>query len=140
MAVNEAVTGDALAFTQIQITAWGHRLQDPLSSLWGSLSGENFLWRFNAWYVLCVLALTVALLKRLGTTYLLFVLVAVLPPLSYGVWYSMVRYTVVIFPLYVAGARATDRRPHLDQAVIIALALLQGYLMSQWANNGSIVI
>jgi hypothetical protein len=140
MAVNEAVTGDALAFTQIQITAWGHRLQDPPSSLWRNLSSENFLWRFNAWYVLCVLALTVALLKRLGTTYLLFVLVALLPPLSYGVWYSMVRYTVVIFPLYVAGARATDGRPNLDQAVIIALALLQGYLMSQWANNGSIVI
>ncbi|MDQ4098295.1 MAG: hypothetical protein M3144_10560 [Actinomycetota bacterium] len=140
MAVNEAVTGDALAFTQIQITAWGHRLQDPLSSLWRSLWSENFFWRFNAWYVLGVLALTVALLKRLGTTYLLFVLVAVLPPLSYGVWYSMVRYTVVVFPLYMAGARATAGRPHLDQAAIIALALLQGYLMSQWANNGSIVI
>lgn len=140
MAVNEAVTGDALAFTQIQITAWGHRLQNPLSSLWRNLLSENFFWRFNAWYVLGILALTVALLKRLGTTYLLFVFVAVLPPLSYGVWYSMVRYTVVVFPLYMAGARATAGRPHLDQAVIIALALLQGYLMSQWANNASIVI
>jgi hypothetical protein len=140
MAVNEAVTGDALAFTNIQITAWGHRLQNPFLSLWRNLSGENYLWRFNAWYVLGVFGLTVALLKRLGTTYLLFVLVAVLPPLTYGVWYSMVRYTVVVFPLYMAGARATAGRPHLDQAVVIALALLQGFLMSQWVNNGLIVI
>lgn len=140
MAVNEAVTGDALAFTRIQITAWGHRLQNPLSSLWRNLSGENFFWRFNAWYLLVVLVLTLVFVRRLGVAYLLFVVVTVLPPTSYGVWYSMFRYTAVIFPLYVVGARATAGRPHLDQAVTIALALLQGFLMTQWANNGSLVI
>lgn len=140
MAVNEAVTGDALAFNRIQVTAWGHRLQNPLSSLWQNLSGDNLFWRFNAWYILGVLALTVAFLKRLGTAYLLLVLIAVLPPMSYGVWYSMVRYTLVIFPLYIVGARATAGRPHVDQAVTVALALLQGFLMTHWANNGSLVI
>ncbi len=140
MWVNEVVTGDALAFTHIQVTAWGHRLQDPLSALWRNLSGDNALWRFNGWYLVVVLALTLALWRRFGVAYLLFVLVSVLPPMSYGVWYSMVRYTAVIFPLYVAAARVTDSRPHLDQAAMVASALLQGFLMSQWANNGHLVV
>ena len=140
MGVNEVLTGDALAFTRIQVTAWGHRLQDPLSSLWRNVSGDNPFWRFNAWYMIVVLAFTLALWKRFGAAYLLFVLVSVLPPMSYGVWYSMVRYTVVIFPLYVVAARVTDSRPRLDKGLTMALALLQGFLMSQWANNGSLVI
>ncbi|MDQ3643844.1 MAG: hypothetical protein M3450_20830 [Actinomycetota bacterium] len=140
MAVNEVVTGDAMSFTRIQVTAWGHRLQNPITSLWQNLSSENSFWRFNAWYLLGVLALTVAFLRRLGGAYLLFALVVVLPPMSYGGWDSMVRYTLVIFPLYVVGARATAGRPHVDQAATIALALLQVFLMTQWANNGSLVI
>lgn len=140
MAVNEAVTGDALAFSQIQISAWGHRLQNPLASLWRNLSSDNSFWRFNAWYLLAVLALTVAFLKSLGATYLLFVLVAVLPPMSYGVWYSMVRYTAVLFPLYVAAAGFTRERPGLDLAVTVASAVFQGFLMSQWVNNSLLVV
>jgi hypothetical protein len=140
MAVNEVVTGDALAFAHIQVTAWGHRLQNPLSSLWRNLSGENSFWRFNAWYLLGVLALTVAFLRRLGTHYVLFVLIVVLPPMSYGVWYSMVRYTAVLFPLCIVAARVTGGRPRLDLAVTIALVLLQGFLMSQWANNSVLVV
>lgn len=140
MAVNEALTGDALAFAHIQITAWGHRLQNPLTSLWQNLAGENSYWRFNAWYLLGVLALTVAVVRRLGTPYLLFVLIAVLPPMSYGVWYSMVRYTAVIFPLYIVAGRAMHGRPRLDLAVTVVLVLLQGFLMSQWANNSLLVV
>ncbi len=140
MGINEALTGDGLAFTRIQVTAWGHRLQDPFSAVWRNLTGANHIWRFNGWYLIVVLALTLVFVRRFGTTYLLFVLVSVLPPMSYGVWYSMVRYTVVIFPLYVVAARVTVSRPHVDQAVTITLALLQGFLMSQWANNSSLVI
>ncbi len=140
MAVNEAVTGDALAFAHIQVTAWGHRLQSPLSSLWRTLSSDNLFWRFNAWYVVGVLAVTVAFVRTLGVPYLLYLLVVVLPPMSYGVWYSMVRYTAVLFPLCIAAACATRRRPGLDQAVTLGLLLLQGFLMSQWANNSHLVV
>ncbi len=140
MGVNEALTGDGLAFTRIQVTAWGHRLEDPLSAVWRSISGDNVIWRFNAWYLIAVLALTLVLARRFGAAYLLFVLVSVLPPMSYGVWYSMVRYTVVIFPLYVVAARVTGSRPIVDHALTIALAVLQGFLMTHWANNGSFVI
>jgi hypothetical protein len=47
---------------------------------------------------------------------------------------------VVIFPFYILAARFTRGRPGLDQAVVIGSALLQGFLMSQWANNSMLVI
>lgn len=140
MAVNEALTGDALAFRHIQITAWGHHLQDPVSALWGALSSDRFSYRFNGWYLVMVLGLTLVLRRRVGTAYLLLIVVSLVPPMSYGTWEAMTRYTVVIFPLYVIGARATEGRRHVDRAATIAMVLLQGFLMSQWANNGPLVI
>lgn len=135
------LTGDSLSFAHIQVSAWGHRLQEPASALWRAASADDVLTRFNAWYMVGVVALTVAFLRRFGTTYALFVVISVLTLLAYGVpWESMTRYTVVIFPLYVAAARFTRGRPGLDQAVLIASAVLQGFLMSQWANNTLLVI
>ena len=141
MGVNEAVTGDALSFLRIQVTGWGHHLQNPISALWQAVSDPSVFVRFNAWFMVGVVVLTVAFLRRFGVAYALFVLISVLMPLSYGVpWGAMVRYTVVIFPFYIAAARATASRPGLHQAVTIALALLQGFLMSQWVNNSLLLI
>ena len=138
---NRRLTGDALAFTHIQITSWGHRLQDPLSALWGVISKGTTFDRVNGWYMVGVLVLTVAFLRRFGTAYALFVLISVLMPLSYGVpWGAMLRYTVVIFPFYVVAARVTGSRPWVDRAVTVALAWLQLCLIGQWANNSVLVI
>jgi hypothetical protein len=140
MVVNELVTGDAMSFTRIQVTGWGHHLQNPVSALAAAISGDVFS-RFNGWYMTGVVVLTFALLMRFGAVYALFVLISVLVPLFYGVpWSAMVRYSVVIFPFYIVAARLTVRRPGLDQAVTVALALLQGFLMSQWANNSLLLI
>jgi hypothetical protein len=46
----------------------------------------------------------------------------------------------VIFPLYIVAARFAREKPGVDQALTIAPALLQGFLMSQWANNSLLVI
>jgi hypothetical protein len=141
MLVNEVVTGYALSFLRIQVTGWGHHLQNPLSALWQAVSNPSVFVRFNAWFMVGVVILTVVLLRRFGVAYALFVVISVLMPLSYGVpWGAMVRYTVVIFPFYIAAARATASRPGLHQAVTIAMALLQGFLMSQWVNNSLLLI
>ena len=141
MFVNEVVTGDALSFIRIQATGWGHHLQNPLSALWQAVSDPSVFVRFNAWFMVGVVVLTVVLLRRFGVAYALFVVISVLMPLSYGVpWGAMVRYTVVIFPFYIAAARATASRPGLHQAVTIAMALLQGFLVSHWVNNSLLLI
>lgn len=138
---NWQLTGDSLSFTHIQASAWGHRLQNPVSAVWRAVSADDVFTRFNGWYMLGVIALIVAFRRRFGTAYALFAVISVLTLLTFGVpWNSMIRYTVVIFPLYVAAARFTRGRPGLDQALLIASALLQGLLMSLWANNSLLVI
>lgn len=141
MWVNYEVTGDPLAFAHIQTTAWGHRLQNPLAALWQELSAGDIFDRFNAWYIVGVLATTVAFLRRLGVAYGTFALLSVLVPVAYGPSYSsMVRYSTVIFPLYIVLARFTRSRPGVDQAVTISAALLQGFLMSLWANSSFLTV
>lgn len=78
MWVNHEVTGDALAFAHIQATAWGHRLHNPVTTLWRELSAGDIFDRFNAWYILGVLVVTVAFAKRLGVAYGTFALLSVL--------------------------------------------------------------
>lgn len=141
MWVNYELTGDALAFVHIQATAWGHHLQNPLPGLGRALSGGDIFNRFNVYYMLGVLAVTVALARRMGVAYALFAFLSVVPPLLYGPSYtSMVRYSVVIFPLYIAVAQFTRSRTELDQAITIAGALLQGFLMSLWANSSFLTV
>ena len=138
---NWELTGDPLAFAHIQLTGWGHHLQNPLSALWRGMTGGDVFVSFNSWYMAVVLALTLAAVRKLGVAYALFALMSVVLPLVYSVpGGSMVRYTVVIFPLYVVAASAIRGRPGLDQAVTVASALLQGFLMSQWVNNSLLVI
>ena len=141
MLFNWELTGDPLAFAHIQFTGWGHHLRNPLSALWQAVSGDNVFLSFNAWYIIGVLVLILISLRRLGVAYALFALISALMPLLYSLpTGSMTRYTVVIFPLYVVAARFTDGRPGVDQAITIASALLQGFLMSQWANNSLLVV
>ncbi|HEV2071500.1 MAG TPA: hypothetical protein VGR26_17060, partial [Acidimicrobiales bacterium] len=141
MWVNYQLTGDPLAFTRIQATAWGHQLQNPLGALWTEMTAGDIFNRFNAWYMFGVLVVTVAFLRRLGVAYGSFALLSVLFALAYGPPYSsLVRYSVVIFPLYVVMAHFTRSRPSLDHALTITGALAQGFLMSLWANSSFLIV
>ncbi|MDP9020233.1 MAG: hypothetical protein M3N25_05450 [Actinomycetota bacterium] len=141
MWVNYEVTGDALAFAHIQMTAWGHRLQNPVTALWRELWAGDIFDRFNAWYILAVLVATLAFLRKLGVAYGSFALLLLLIPIAYGPSYSsMVRYSTVIFPLFIVLARFTRSRPGLDQAITISAALLQGFLMSLWVNSSFLTV
>ena len=135
------LTGDALAFSRIQTTVWRHYLQNPLSALWADISGVNPYSAFSAWYMLGVLVLSIALLWKLSGPYALLLLISVLLPVAYGPPFgSLIRYSVVAFPLYLAAARLTASRPGLDHAATIGAAVLQGFLMSHWANGSPLTI
>jgi hypothetical protein len=141
MLFNWDLTGDPLAFARIQLTGWGHHLRNPFSALWRAVTGEDAVLSFNGWYMISVLVLILLSLRMLGAAYSFFALISALTPLLYSVpGGSMARYTVVIFPLYIVAARLTRNRPGLDQAVTIALALLQGFLMGQWVHNSLLVV
>ncbi|MDQ3980992.1 MAG: hypothetical protein M3314_15835 [Actinomycetota bacterium] len=141
MLFNWDLTGNPLAFARIQLTGWGHQFQNPLSALWGAVTGGDTVLSFNGWYMIGMLVLTLVSLRMLGMAYALFALISILMPLLYSApGGSMVRYALVIFPLYIVAARFTRDRPALDQAVTIALALLQGFLMSHWVHNSLLVV
>ncbi|MDP8954776.1 MAG: hypothetical protein M3N37_07665 [Actinomycetota bacterium] len=141
MWMNYELTGDPLAFAHIQTTGWGHRLQNPLTALWREMTAGDVFNRFNASYMFGVLAVTVAFLRKLGVAYGAFALLSVLFALAYGPPFSsLLRYSVVIFPLYIVLARFTRSRPEVDHAITIAAALMQGFLMSLWANSSFLTV
>jgi hypothetical protein len=141
MLLNYQLTGDALAFAHIQATAWGHRLQNPLTALWREVTVGDVFNRFNALYMLAVLAVILAFLKRMSVAYAAFALLSVVFALAYGPPYSsLLRYSSVIFPVYIVIARFTRSRPGWDQALTIAGALLQGFLMGLWSNSSYLTV
>lgn len=139
---NQHLTGDPLAFARIQETAWGHRAENPLPALLRIMTSADIFERFAGWYSLVSLVLVLASLKRMGVAYGLFALSSILLPLSSGggPWGAMPRYILVIFPLAVVAARFTAKRSSADQALTIALAMTQGFLMAFWANNSHLVV
>ena len=52
---------------------------------------------------------------------------------------SMLRFALVAFPLFILMAKIPETSPW-NQALIIALALLQGCLMVFWTNNFMVII
>ncbi|HEX2273994.1 MAG TPA: hypothetical protein VHG90_08990, partial [Acidimicrobiales bacterium] len=121
---NWDLTGDPLAFARIQLTGWGHHLQNPFTALWRAVTGGDAVLSFNGWYMIGVLVLILLSLRTMETAYGFFAIISALTPLLYSVpGGSMTRYTVVIFPLYIVAARLTRDRRGLDQAVTIALVL-----------------
>jgi hypothetical protein len=78
---------------------------------------------------------------RIGVGCAVFALLSVVFALAYGPPYrSLLRYSSVIFPLYIVIARFTRSRPGWDQAFTIAGALLQGFLMGLWSNSSYLTV
>jgi hypothetical protein len=128
---NYFLTGDPLAFMHIQ-SAWGGRFSNPITELLGRLASGNGDVRFEALFTLASLALLVASFKKVDISYLAYGLLLILIPLSTpnSAW-SMARYILVAFPIFIILAKLGENRD-LDHAMTIVLAMLQGLLMALW--------
>lgn len=131
------LTGDALAFSDIQRQQWGHDLMFPLSPLLAFLK-QPFLVGVYGWdfgvlnFVLIVTALVaacyLAVIRRF--TLAIYAICAVLAPLAstphYGsAMYSFqgdARYVLVIFPMYPAIARWLEQRQRVWVKSTLALS------------------
>jgi Mannosyltransferase (PIG-V) len=87
-------------------------------------------------FLILFIALTVVAWRRFGAAYGLFAAVSLAIPLSYpsARWplLSMPRFGLVIFPLFLALAALTARRPRSHTAVVACSALLLGVAVVQW--------
>lgn len=130
-AYNHYLTGDFLAFAHVQ-SAWGGHIVNPATELLARLSSSNGDVLFEALFTLVSLALLIAFIKKINLSYFTYGLLLILIPLSTPTssW-SMARYILIVFPLYIILARLGENRD-LDQAMTIGLAMFQGLLMALW--------
>ena len=140
MAYDLYMTGDLLAFAHAQ-SSWGFLSPvNPLRELYYRLTYSGMDIRFNALMSLVAIVLLVVFYKKIGFSLLVYGLLLILIPLSSpaSAW-SMSRYVLIVFPLFIIGAKIT-KNPHVDEALTIGLAMLQGILMVTWVTWGFYVI
>ena len=128
-----AVTGNALAFKGA-MAAWGRKpgfFFSPLIDYLGHPGEIAAHWDFrllNFLAVIIALACGVFLLKRRQFALATYTLLALLVALSSALLQSQARYTMVVFPVFMALA-LPGRRPKLDQ-LIRAVSLVLFALMT----------
>jgi hypothetical protein len=128
-----SLTGDPLAFMHAQ-KEWGGAFRFPLEQLWNRLSEGRMDVRFNAYITLIALAVLVLFYKKVDFSSWLYGAFVILIPLSSSAsaW-SMSRYIVVAFPLFIIFARLAKNQRFDDTATIL-LVMLQGLLMALWTT------
>ena len=139
MAYDYFMTGDFFAFVHAQ-SLWGFSPEDPLSQLVFRLTKLGMDVRFNGIMTLAAIVLLIVYYKKIGVSQLVYGLLLILIPLSSpaSMW-SMSRYILLVFPLFIIGAKLTKNK-RVDQALTIGLAMLQGILMASWTTWGFYVI
>jgi hypothetical protein len=128
-----SLTGDPLAFMHAQ-KEWGGAFRFPLEQLWNRLSEGRMDVRFNAYITLIALAVLVLFYKKVDFSSWLYGAFVILIPLSSSAsaW-SMSRYIVVAFPLFIIFARLAKNQ-RFDETATILLVMLQGLLMALWTT------
>ncbi len=138
-AFNYFLTGDPIAFMHAQ-HAWGAGITIPLVQLWNRLFESQTEVLFNAYFSLISLAMLLVFYKKINVSYLIYGAFLILIPLCTpsSAW-SMSRYILVTFPLFIIFARLGENK-HFDESATIFLAMLQGILMALWTTSYFYVI
>ena len=132
-------TGDAFAQMSSIEQGWQWRSAAPWKNLANHLRGEAPA-RFWVISSLCVAAGSLLLLHR--RWYEEFALVAAILCLLWSgqIANSLLRYCIVLFPVWIALARELEDRPLALAAVIGGFALVNGWLMTAWTLGAFISI
>lgn len=138
-AYNYMLTGDFLAFAHVAVS-WGHRFVLPYEELPARLMSSSMDVRFGGYFALLSLLFLVVFYRKLDLSYLLYGLLVIFIPLctAASAW-SMARYILPVFPLYIVFAKL-GKNPDIDQALTIGMALLQGMLMVTWTMWGYFIV
>ena len=135
------VTGDFLAFAHIQQTGWGHELTNPLMVLWRSLGDGNILHLCNGIFSISMISIICIGIRQIPLAYwLMAMILMIFPPLAgHTCMNSMLRYSLVVFPIYILCAKIPVHSWYY-QLIVISLSMLQGALMVFWTNSFDLII
>jgi hypothetical protein len=140
--------GDALSPFKVEHQVWGRHLTDPLSPLWYGISHSFQEFRhlptthrlhLRSFYFLAAgLVATVGVLRRLPLAYGLYVIAAIVMPLSYSgtgePLESFPRYLVVLFPLFIWFAAWLEEHPRLRIPALAVSALLMMFYAANFST------
>ena len=126
-----SATGDAFAQVSTVGHGWGWVGGFFLENLWWYLQGspESLFWTIST---LCLFTASLLLLRMRLYAEFAFCLAIFVLTWSGGVPNSMLRYTMILFPIWIAIARHIDGRTAWTAGVIGILAMFNGFLMVEW--------
>lgn len=128
----QAAFGDALAFVHAQ-AAWMRRPSAPWDAFPNAFANGRDGWP-DVMQALAIVALALYAIPRVRPSYALFAALFVLAPLASGQLYSMIRFTLSIFPLFI-GLATLGRHAVFDRVYVPAALLLGGALMLCFASG-----
>ena len=144
LALNAAVHGDPLAFTEMQRTYWNKELAPPWEGILGMVEmtrHENPAWAFTlGWMELLftgiALAATLATIVWLRPTWGVWMGGSWLLVTSTGYVQSVPRYSLALFGVVVWGAIAANRWPRLGWLIGIASAAVMAHFAWRFGSWG----
>ena len=145
--LNYDVEGDPFRFSFYQRDHWFQHfvpLPECLSTIWNNLAySGNVKLVFTVWlpdlavFLLCMAGLLYAV-RRLPVAWAAYLLLCIVINYSLSWPLSCGRYIACAFPLPVAVAAASRRRPPLGQTAVFVFAVLQGVFLLIFLSTGAI--
>lgn len=134
---NQHLTGDALTFIKVQ-EAWRRSATNPISALWTGLRADNFYDQALSLFAIATAGIILWLRKWMSRPEELWAWISLIVPLFSGI-YSLPRYVLVIFPIYLAFARAPINTVW-RWAIVAMLVIIQLGLFLWWPLPNSWVV
>ncbi len=133
-------TGDAFAQATSALHGWGWAADFPWRNLAANLTSAHPIGWF--WVVCSLLAgaFSLALLRLKRYEEFLLCLSILLLYWTGTLPNSLLRYSIVLFPIFISIASLLERRPLLFWLLLGLSGLLNGFLMTAWTTRGIISI
>lgn len=139
MLMNYYLTGNCFAFLDVQKTAWGHNTTNPILFLYNTLLYSSFENKLLSIYTIFIIFFLILFYKKIKLSYIIIGLIIMVFPLTSGSVYSNMRYSVLVFPIYIILAKTLKSR-FIDILMTIIFLILQIYLMSIWVGWSRLII
>ncbi len=127
--INDHITGQPLGFLHSEGSGW-HRgflhLAGPSGGLW-TLQGL-----YLVAFPLLALILVGLAARRIGWIYYLLALAMIIVPGSTGL-YGLIRYTSLVFPIYIALALIIDKYRRWYEPIIMTLLIVESVHLVWWS-------
>ena len=135
------LSGNFLNYFKTQSFGWGHIFSNPLTVIAHGLTNQDIFQFLPLIISLALMLILILKLKILRPAYILLAALLFIFPLTTGdtSLNSLLRYTLPIFPIFIALATLFDNKKW-EELLIIGLALLQGFLMVFWTIGLHLIV